>query len=284
MKTQTNPRQARAPFAEPVEACKFCAGIGWYQVDVPYGHPLLGQSIQCRFCYDYLGKSRLNAVEQTHTLACLTKRKDDPGNCVAAMRYLCQQMLDNPYGFLSFQGSFGDGKSLALTALVAEFCRQQVKAQYWHINNILELIMPFTTVFDGEQVTRYDLDDKFDMLHRLPVLAIDEPDHVSDWSAHKSSYIGELIEYRWRNADTLVTLFAMNRPPGEWNGAERVGNLNSRLRDGSFDRAWDNGEKLPGCLKNSTRTNDQGKQEHFAPGFFEVNLPDVRPQLQRRKP
>lgn len=222
-------------------------------------------------------RSRLTPEEQTHTIDCLLPRSEDTDKHVAVMKFLCKEMLRDPFGFLSFQGSFGDGKSLALTALVAEFCRKRVQAQYWHIEDLLKLIMPFTTTIDGEEVTQHDIDNRYHVLHEIKVLAIDEPDKAvwSDWKAGK---IGELIDHRYRHRHTLVTLFAMNKPPEKWVGAERVGAMDSRLHDGEFNRAWDCKYKMPPCLKDSIRPSD-GK--HFAPGFFVVNLPDARPNLVR---
>ena len=101
---------------------------------------------------------------------------------------------------------------------------------------------------------------------------------VYEWKAGK---IGELIDHRHRNAATLVTLFAMNKPPTQWTGSERVGHLNSRLHDGMFNRLWDSQYTLPPCLNKFTRINGHKKQEHYAPGFFVVNLPDARPNLVR---
>ena len=263
----------------PAYRCNRCKDAGHFYPDVDAKDSAFGKAVKCWACYDFLGRSRLTPAEQAHTIDDLLPRADDTGKHVTAMKFLCREMLREPFGFLSFQGSFGDGKSLALTALVAEFCRKRVQAQYWHIEDLLKLIMPFQTELDGEQVTQHEIDNRYHFLHTVPVLAIDEPDKAvwSDWKAGK---IGELIDYRHRHAETLVTLFAMNKPPEQWAGAERVGHLNSRLRDGLFNRAWDSRYTLPPCLRQFTRLV-AGKQQHYAPGFFVVNLPDARPNLVR---
>ena len=269
-----------SPVQAPAYKCKKCKDAGHFYPDVDAKDPAFGKAVKCWACYDFLGRSRLTPAEQAHTIDDLLPRTEDKETLyIPAMKFLCREMLREPFGFLSFQGSFGDGKSSALTALVAEFCRKRVQAQYWHIEDLLKLIMPFQTELDGEQVTQHEIDNRYHMLHNIPVLAIDEPDKAvwSDWKAGK---IGELIDYRHRHAETLVTLFAMNKPPEKWAGAERVGHLNSRLRDGLFNRAWDSRYTLPPCLQKFTRQL-AGKQQHYAPGFFVVNLPDARPNLVR---
>ena len=169
---------------EPVYRCQKCKDVGYYNVEKVRPGERWGkvESVRCWDCYDFLGRSRLTPAEQLHTIDCFLPRTEDKETLyIPAMKFLCREMLRDPFGFLSFQGSFGDGKSLALTALVAEFCRKKVQAQYWHIEDLLKLIMPYTTQLDGEEVTRHEIDNRYHMLHTIPVLAIDEPDKAV-WS------------------------------------------------------------------------------------------------------
>ena len=107
-------------------------------------------------------------------------------------------------------------------------------------------------------------------LKQLPVLAIDEMDKIK-WSPWQIQQIGEVIEYRYRHAERLVSLFAMNRPPQEWLSAAGAEHIASRFRDGRFHRQWPEGIKRPTCLNGSSDV----------PGLFGVQLPDVRPTLRR---
>lgn len=281
LQNQSQGNTATTETGETAHKCPKCKGAGYYYVENISPGQRFGQieTVKCWECYDFLGRSRLTLEEQNHTVDRLRARKEDEEKQLAAMQFICRAMLRNPFGFLSFCGGYGDGKSLVLTALTAEFCRKRVQAQYWHINSLLELIMPFTTMIDGEEVTKHDIDERLAFLRNIPFLAVDEIDKPI-WTDWKAGQLIELFDWRYRNADKLVTVFAMNKPPERWAGAERVEHLASRMRDGRFNRPWDSQYTLPPCLQKFTRLV-AGKQQHYAPGFFVVNLPDARPNLVR---
>lgn len=242
-------------------------------MDVPKGHPDFGKAKRCTGCTDWLTISRLTAEEQQHTIAHIKERADDARGEMMALRFLGKQMLTDPYGFLSIWGKKGGGKSLLLTAMIAEFCRLGHNSQYFNSGEIVSLLSPGEDKeIDGFRHWAGNPDACKARLKEIPVLAIDEIDKVK-WSAWQIAQIGEVIEHRHRNAETHVTIFAMNKPPWEWYNADEVEHIASRFNDGRFYRQWP-GEKrewLPKCAN--------GKPE--LPGLFEVTLPDIRPTLRR---
>lgn len=265
-----------APKKSPT-SCEACGGNGFYRRDVPVGHPDFGKAFRCAACTDWLNYSRLTADEREHKIEDMRNRQDDERGEMFALRFLAKQMLDDPYGFLAIWGRKGGGKSLLLTSLVAEFCRRGREAVYFNAGDVVALLSPGEDKeIDGFRHVPGNPDANKRRLMVVPVLAIDEIDKLP-WSNWQIQQIGEVIEYRHRNADTLVTLFAMNNPPEGWNHGDKVEHIASRLNDGRFYRAWPEGMKTLPCLQPSP--NVAGRYE--VPGLFEVTLPDVRPILRR---
>ena len=232
-----------------------------------------GKLARCGSCADWLQECRLNPYERAR-IADITERpaSEDPQGEMRAVRFLCKQMLADPFGFLSFAGVMGSGKSLALTALVAEFCRRGTQAVYYTAPEIVEKLRDFE---NKNTFIKGDIDALIERLKRIPVLAVDELDKAM-WTGYQIEKLGEVIDYRHRNADTQVTLFSMNRRPAEWRNADDVAYIGSRMIDGRFNRYWPEkfSAQRPGCATK----DDRG---WYVPGLFELTLEDVRPRLRR---
>ncbi|MCC6454462.1 MAG: ATP-binding protein [Caldilineaceae bacterium] len=232
-----------------------------------------GKLVRCPDCTDWLAHSRLTPEEQAHTLDDIADRDDDSRGEMLALRFLGKEMLADPFGFLSIWGKKGGGKSLLLTALIAEFCRAGRNARYFNAGEIVSLLSPGDDKeIDGFRHVAGNPDACKAALKAVPVLAIDEVDKLK-WTAWQVQQIGEVIEHRHRHAESLVTLFAMNRPPWEWQNAGEVEHIASRLSDGRFYRRWpdDKLRWLPKCAGSKPEL----------PGLFEVTLADIRPRLRR---
>ncbi len=111
-------------------------------MDVPKSHPDFGKAKRCPDCTDWLTVSRLTTEEQQHTIAHIKERADDVRGEMMALRFLGKQMLNDPYGFFSIWGKKGGGKSLLLTAMIAEFCRLGHSSQYFNAGEIVSLLSP----------------------------------------------------------------------------------------------------------------------------------------------
>lgn len=244
-----------------------CGGNGWLVRDLPKDHPDFGKAIRCFKCADLLSCSRLAPEERVHTVDDMKDRTDDPGREMWVLRFLAKSMLADPYGFLAVYGRKGNAKSLLLTTLVADFCRAGRQGIYFNADDLINRYMDDVTSDQPSEIAH-------DFFKRIPVLAIDEIDKIK-WTAWQIQKIGALIEYRHRNADTLVTLFSMNKPPWQWYNADEVEHIASRFQDGRFNRQWPDDKRhlLPGCLRGNADV----------PGLFEVTLPDIRPTLRRER-
>lgn len=231
-----------------------------------------GKLTRCPACVDWLKTSRLTAEERQHTIADISERDDDHRGEMMALRFLGKQMLADPFGYLSIWGRKGGGKSLLLTALVAEFCRMGREAKYFNASEIVTM----TAYGDDKAIDGFQKVNSYEhakrLLKEIPVLAIDEMDKIK-WTPWQVQQIGEVFEYRHRHVDSRVTILAMNKPPWEWSNAGEVEHIASRLSDGRFYRRWpdEHMRALPKCA--------DGKPE--LPGLFQVTLADIRPTLRR---
>lgn len=251
--------------------CPVCKGALWVYAVSKHIPGDKERMVRCPQCTNWLSVSRLTAEEQQYTVDHITDRAEDTRGEMMALRFLGKQMLDEPFGFLSIWGRKGGGKSLLLTALVAEFCRRKRPAYYFNANEIVSMLNPVDEVGMGGD-WKGDMEACKRKLKDAPVLAVDEVDKIK-WTSWQVQQIGEVIEYRHRYAHCRVTLLGMNKPPWEWNNAGEVEHIASRLSDGRFYRRWpaDKMQWLPKCA--------QGQPE--LPGLFEVTLPDIRPTLRR---
>lgn len=228
-----------------------------------------------------LAQSRLTEEERFGSVNDIANRDDDNGEAIA-LRFLMKAMLQDPYGFLSVQGTPGNAKSMVLTILVAEFCRRGRQAMYFNINDLAALLSPGEDPeVDGFRYVPGVPDANLNRLKNVPVLAIDEIDKVK-WSAWQVQKIGALIEHRHRNADKLVTLFAMNKHPDLWSAGE-IDHLIDRWMDGRFNRFWpkDQEHHLPACLAEY-KESVGGVTSYYAPGFFNTKMPSMRRAMRRQ--
>lgn len=250
--------------------CAKCGGLGAYYTTDDYGHPDYGKAVRCLECADLFKTSNLPQSAHALTIADLANRVDDPTGEVTAMRFLAKQMLKHRSGFLSFVGLCGNGKTLLIQAMVAEFCRLKIDAIYYTCPDLATKLTVFSP--EGNELRPESLIAR---LKKVTVLALDEPDKIA-WSPWRQQMIGEVVDYRSQNADHLVTLIAANSDPDQWVTREgvSVAPIKSRMIDGRYNRLWpiEYAHKLPECLQQYVTTNGQ----HYAPGYFTTTLPDAR--------
>lgn len=236
-------------------ACLTCKGQGHYLL-VDEAHPL-GTVKPCPHCANLLKHSRLNAREQQSQLCQISG--DDSA---LVLRVAGQQILSDPFGWFTVWGGTGSAKTLFLQALVVAFCKQGIQASYYHAGDLQAGLMA-----DIEQPDRANME----LYRRLPVLAIDEIDkyHWKDWSRKQ---LQALLDWRYRNMDTQVTLFASNKDPlgidrnGDYWLAEDIA---SRMQDGRFHRTWPDAVVPPEDIAG------------YVPGIYHVLATDMRPHLAR---
>lgn len=223
----------------------------------------------CPICANFFASSRLAESEQGNSLAGIATIA--PIHAVAV--HMAQGLLDDRGGWLTLWGNYGSGKSLVLTGLVADACRRGTVAQYYTGQEILAVFQ--RDLRDNEQDAGRGVN--LDFLARVPVLAIDEMTgfHTSsDWFAR---HFVELLDRRYRSANRLITILALNPDPVDWcggpGGAWGISGpaILSRMRDGRFCRPWPDGMARPAGLESAP----------LIPGVLRFDAPDVRPHLRR---
>lgn len=251
------------PQSPTPDGCPVCSGVGWVQSQT-------GSAVRCKVCADFLASSRLAESERENRLAGI--HPASPIHPVAV--HMAQGLLADRGGWLTLWGSYGSGKSLVLTALVADACRSGRMGRYYTGMDILKQFQQDMDRTDNAEAGR---GMSLDFLANVPVLAIDELTGFhssSDWFAR---HFVELMDRRYRNADRQITILALNPDPALWcSGPGSAWGVSgpailSRMRDGRFCRDWPAGMSHPKGME----------RERVIPGILRFDAPDMRPRLSR---
>lgn len=196
------PTQARIDYA-----CDYCQDVHFVRFDVPVGDPRFGKISPCSKCNQaaITYNSGLQPHERKITLSSLesTDRPD-----ALKMKSAAAKFINSPVGFLSFFGGYGNGKTVALMAIVNECIARGIEARYLTAHQLMDWLYE---AFD-EKVMETDR-GRIIKLARLPVLVIDEFDKARE-TAYAADMQQHLIDERYRNAHELGTVFAWNGDAG----------------------------------------------------------------------
>ncbi|MCP4540735.1 MAG: AAA family ATPase [Chloroflexi bacterium] len=160
-------------------------------------------------------------VAKTLPVEALIKRQD-----TVAMLELALRFVEQPWGFLTLHGTYGNAKTLILQAVVNEFReRRGVTGVYVKMRDLLNYVRAgYAPGAQEDALARYE------RLKAVPVLAIDEIDaaKMTDFAYEfRAAFLDD--RYRLAVACRAHTLFAMNGEP-----SELPGDLYDRMRDGRF--------------------------------------------------
>lgn len=207
--------------------------------------------------------------------------KPIPGTNANVLRFLAEDILEDPYGWLTLWGGPGIAKSLVLQSVVAEFIRGGVEARYVHAKDLEE------TMFKDQ-----DGKSHWELWHRTTVLAIDELDDLnfsSDWVRAK---LDTLLDTRYRDAvsgDTSTLMATQYDPEGRNLRGENgtfipqptliPEKIVSRMKDGRFNRAWDEETRGPAPEQSITRHG-----VIVIPGLLQAKGQDMRQLIRRTAP
>jgi DNA replication protein DnaC len=190
-------------------------------------------SLDCEYCAKqrldkqrrkYQSTSMLTETECGYRLSSIvTTGRADTAEMVKA----CLEMVCGQASMLTFWGSSGNAKSVALIATVNEFLDRDIPAIYVPSYDLLNWIQDAFSN-QGRDIKSESAYDRLEMFKRVTVLAVDELQgiKVTDWRLEQ---LRNLIDYRWRAGmdGKKYTLFAMNESP---DGLEP--RIYSRLKDG----------------------------------------------------
>lgn len=190
-----------APVTPP--RCEACEGTGYYRYAVEQDHPYWGKIFPCPVCNQETIDSLcgLKANERFITLDSIRTANRPKTKLMvdAALNF-----IERPRGFLSFHGTNGNGKTLALMAIVNAMLKQGINARYLTASKLLAYMRD--TFKKDSSETDYD---RLDELASLPVLCIDELEKLRD-SDYSREIQQELINERYRGAGVLGTVLVWN--------------------------------------------------------------------------
>lgn len=200
----TGPQQS---VSVPENKCPDCDGQRYVRFDAPLGSPMFGKAFPCPTCNQAQIQiiSGLTGQERQIRLSDIeTDRREGTRKAVeAAMRF-----IENPVGFLSLHGGFGNGKTTILMATVNALVNKGIEARYI----TAAALMGYLRESFNDQTKQSDY-ERLHELAALPVLVIDELDKLRD-TPYSRELQQELINRRYRDAGTMGTVLAWN---GELN-------------------------------------------------------------------
>jgi len=189
--------------------------VGWYRIDQPVGSEIFHVQLircECKANDDAQRLQRLSGLTDREKKLRLDDIEcvDRPGT--RAMVNACEMFISYPFSMTTFWGGSGNGKTIALQAVVNDFVSRKVEAVYV---TAFDLISYIRSSFN---LKREVIDDnayaRLLRFEQVNVLAIDEFDKISvtDWVQEQFT---DLIDRRYRLAldKQCGTLIAMNDDP-----------------------------------------------------------------------
>lgn len=226
--------------------CPICKGLGVVRNDIsdPH-HAMFGKLSPCECrseeiaehmaevsgMRDHELERRLDDIDplvpvdrvealKTKPLIDVIRRENTAGMIEVARRF-----VHEPWGWLTFWGPYGNGKTHVLQAIVNEF-----RTRY----NLVGTYVTFADLLDAVRVGFEDsfatADRTAEKFRNLPILAIDEVD-AARMTEYAQAFRRQLLDNRYRDGieQNRFTVFAMNSDP-----KSLPGDLYSRMRDGRF--------------------------------------------------
>lgn len=169
--------------------------------------------------------ARLSGLRGNDLNLTLSHFKDfpDKNHARAMTTKLCNVMY--PSGFVTFHGGYGVGKTMLLKIIVNEWRRRYVRAKYIRMSGILNSIR------DGYSDAKALSTAIIDKFTGYEVLCVDEIDRVNLTEWAKETMFA-LLDQRYDNKDTLLTVMATNIDPAKMTGD--LGYLSNRMIGGGI--------------------------------------------------
>lgn len=193
--------------SEPPAVCPECQGLRFVVRDLAVGHPDFGRSLPCSLCG---GEVQQVALKRMSRLSdAMLKITFDPPSTIeteynrAALAAMRAQVA-RPQWFVTLLGPNGRGKSHLLAALVNASIAAGHSAVYL---TTAELLDELRATFAPK--SKLEFSKVFDAALNAKVLVLDEFNRFNptEWALEKFL---QLIEYRYRKGDELLTAFASN--------------------------------------------------------------------------
>lgn len=208
----------------PTEICPLCGGQKWLIRDLPVGDPNFGKAVPCPCATTELAARRMARLD---AMDGLTEQERSytfdnalvmPGSATEKAVNATRSAIEAGCGLITLSGGYGVGKTRTLVSAVNYAKSLSRPAVYTRMRDLLTWLRG---AFDPNSQETYL--QRWDLLNDAPVLAIDELDkaNATPWALEQFS---ALIDNRWRNLRTQITILGLNTSPEQLPGdiADRI--------------------------------------------------------------
>lgn len=198
------------PTAPRLRYCQYgCGGTGFFRRDVPISSPAFGKVYACQCTRE---RSETAQAEAARELLSKQEQTWNLANWVGSDRSaqtIARQASAQGWGLYVFWGALGVGKTGLLTAVINSALDRNIPARYYVVP---ELLREWRASYQDDT-----FDVAFETVRDTPVLALDELWRYkeTEWAAER---MFELVDYRYRFWDRLLTVCATNAEP-DYNDA-----------------------------------------------------------------
>lgn len=222
---------SKPPLADDV--CPLCRGLGYVSVrrgDGGMPSDKLNELVACECSSEEYKRRRMERLQRISglleaELKLTLENVIQRNGRTAGMVKLARKFIDAPFGFCTFWGGVGNGKTLVLQAIVNEMRERGVMGAYVRFYDLIEYVK--AGYDDNADVSARE---RYQFLKAVPILAIDEVDKAR-MTAYAHEFRAAFLDDRYRLgvAREAHTLFAMNTDPATFPA-----DIYDRLRDGRF--------------------------------------------------
>lgn len=212
---------------ELVYQCPVCKDAGWLYKADRNGDVLMGPGNRTEIvrCGCQTGADQMRRRNYLTDIDGLTgdERSISFANLAGIEAETVRKAVRERHGILTLSGKPGTGKTTLLLAAVNAAREANVPAVYTTVTDLLDYLR---RAYNPSNNGELSFDARWDLLIRVEVLALDELDefNTTPWAMERFQ---RLIDERWRNMSTKLTVCATNSNPK--NLPEKVA---SRLGDG----------------------------------------------------
>lgn len=188
--------------------CKLCSDVGFVRKDVPLSHPDFGKAFPCACLVE---KRKTTMLSKLNTLDGLTAseraRSFDSMQGNKFQGKALERLRAAEFGIILLHGNPGVGKTHLMHCVINHAKANGRVAVYATMTDVLDYLREAFSPKNEEP-----FEERWRLLLECPVLCVDELDEFSVTGWARERFL-RLIDERWRQRDTKLTVFALNGDP-----------------------------------------------------------------------